>query len=259
MTGSFPIEEILWKAGPLLNLLLLWRLTSLRLYGRYRALTAYVAFSALRSLVLMAVSLRNPNYGIIYAVTTPLLWILSALVALEIYSMVLGGYRGLSIFTRKTLLIALSVSALGSVAFVAAGLDFTGEPFPVLRMVFMFEQAVALTLFFFLLILALFLLWYPIPLPKNLILYSFGFSLILFTVASSIGIRNLAGHEWTRAVSTVILGIYTACLLGWLVFVTAAGEIEIRSASIPRGELEERRLLEQLNALNALLETGRKS
>lgn len=255
------IEDLLWKTSPILIVLLLLRLLRSGILQQYRVLALYLAFSALRSIVLILISRSNEYYGWVYAWTTPILWLLSFLVALEIYGRVLEGYRGLSIFTRRTLITVLLISSIGSMLFVAAGSGFAwkGDMYPILKAVFAFEQVVALSLFFFLLILALFLLWYPIPLKRNLILYSFGYSAILFTFASAIGIRNLQGHGWTRYASTIIMVIYLACLLGWLILLNAKGELEVRTAAIPRGEAEEKRLLDQLRSLNAVIESGRKS
>lgn len=256
------VEELVWKASPILIVLLLIRLSRAGILLQYRMLSLYLAFSAARSAVLIAVSRSNsPLYAEIYVQSTPILWILSILVALEIYARVLQGYRGLSVLTRRTLITVLLISGIGSVLFVAAGSGFNWrvDEYPVLKAVFAFEQAVALSLFFFLLIMALFLLWYPIPLKRNLIAYSFGYSAILFTFAAGVGLRNWQGHEWTRSVSALIMVIYLCCLVAWLILLNATGEVEVRTAAIPRGEAEEQRLLEQLNSLNAVLEAGRKS
>lgn len=255
------IQNALWKASPIVILLLLMRLQRSGILRQYKMLASYLCFSALRSTVLILVPPRTEAYGWVYIGSTPILWLLSFFVALEIYSWVLDGYRGLSVFTRRTLISVLLISAIGSILFVAAGTGFNwkGDAYPVLKAVFAFEQAVALSLFFFLLILALFLLYYPIPLKRNLIVYSFGYSAMLFTFAAAVGVRNLQGHEWTRYASTAIMVIYLCCLVAWLILLNATGEVEVRTAAIPRGEAEEQRLLEQLNSLNAVLEAGRKS
>lgn len=257
--SSIPIEDIFWKAGVALTVVLCLRLVLLSLFSEYRALGVFLAFSSVRSIALMTLSRGSEHYGDLYVYSTPLLWFFAILVALEIYSKVLEGYRGLSIFTRRTLVSVLLVSGVGSVLFVALSIGSGMESYPQLRMVLLFEQAVALTLFFFLLLMAAFLLWYPIPLRRNLIVYSFGYSVVLLTFATAVGLRNLRGHSWTRGTNITILGIYAVCLLLWIAFMSIRGESEVRSAAIPRGKSEEKRLLEQLSAMNALLEGGRKS
>ena len=259
MRPNFLAEDLLWYAAPVIIVLLLWRLARLGLLMEYKALALYLAFSAVRSILLIAISYRNPLYAPVWVYSTPVLWLLSVLVALEIYGMVLKQYRGLSVLSRRTLAIALGLSAAGAVAFASAGFKFAGEDYPWLRVVSLLEQTVSLALFFFLLAIALFLLWYPIPLKRNVIVYSYGYSTLLFTVVAAHAIRNLLNPDYVRPASTGMLGVYVLCLGLWLGALSLQGESEVRSAAIPRGAEAEQRLLEQLGAFNALLESGRKS
>lgn len=252
------VEDFLWKIGVGLTLVLCARLWRLGLLREYRLLVIFVAFIAVRDVALMCMPPRSTMYAWVYFCSTPITWILAVFVALDVYGRVLLGYRRLSVLTRRTLIVTLSLSTLGALGFVLFSIWGKHDPYPILRFVLAFEQAIALTLLLFLLVLTAFLLWYPVPLKRNLIVYSLGYSVFLFTYIVTVAMRNMAGHWFTGVASTILVGIYAACLLLWTIRINVAGESEMRSAAIPRGEDQERRLLEQLSAMNALLEGGRK-
>lgn len=265
MTLNVSIENLLWYLQQVFIVCLLLRLASQHIILKYKALAAYLAFSAAQSLLLIALTFQNPEYyrtrlyASIWVYSTPVLWLLSTLVALEIYGLVLEQYRGLSILSRRTLAIVLAVSAVGAVVAGSPSFDFTDEKYPILKVVSLLEQTVSLALFFFLLAIALFLLWYPVPLKRNIIVYSYGYSTLLFTIVAAHVIRNMLNVKYVRVASTGLLGVCAVCLALWLVLLNQRGESEVRSAALPRGAESEQRLLDQLGAFNALLESGRKS
>ena len=258
MPSSVGLQDVLWYAGLALKAALLARLFSLRLAGQYRALVFCLAVHLVRTLSLMPLSVRSDAYALTYMLSEPVLLATYVLAALEIYTQVFVSYQSLSRLGRRTLLITLGLSALLSGLFHWARLDFSAEPYRWLRVIFLLESSVCGMLLVFLLALALFPLWFPIRLRRNLLLYNFGFSVFFLAMSMGVFLRN-ANPAWAHTASTIRLAVYDACLLGWALLFSRAGESAALQAAPAFRRGEEQRLLSQLDAMNRALQSSRKS
>jgi len=253
------VEYYLWYLSLLLHAALFTRLCWLGLALRYKAFSLCLLLQIIRTLILLPLSPNTNVYAYVYIYSEPVLIACRVAVVLEIYGKVLSSYRGLSILGRGTLIGALAISGLVSVFTHLMEFDFTHERFQMLRAMHLVESTVYTTLLFFLFALAAFIIWYPTPLKKNIILYSFGYSLYFVGVAAAIYLRNLDASALTRVASTGRLVVTDAALLLWVVLVRKSWEEESGGVAIRFSAESQERLLSQLEALNRTIESPKKS
>jgi hypothetical protein len=236
-----------------LGSILLVRLFVNGLLPRYKAFGFYLLFSLARGVALALIDRQTSAYGYTYLYTTPILQAAYFAVVLEIYGQVLRQYRGLSFLGRGTMIFAMGVSAATALLGNWMELDFSHEPYVLLRLVFLLETTVAKMLLVFLLLLVAFLVYYPVPLRRNLLIYTFGFTVALATVSLGILLRNLDPAKVLMA-SALRMAAYSVTLLTWLVSFRRSWETEVASSPVPYSEEHGRRLLGQLDAMNSYLE-----
>lgn len=251
-------ERYLWILQILAMVALLFRLCVYGLATKFRWLTFFLLAVAGVGVSLMSLPFNTNRYAYTWAALQVLKWFLSAMAVRELAGLILAEYQGLSILSRRTLAAVFALCALGSLTIVSFGFYDPAESFPLLRLVLLFQQAMALTLTLCLFVLLGFVLWFPLPLDRNLHLYSFCFLIPLFATATAVGVRVFGGAEWHRAMSTATLLAYAVCFSWWAVRLRPAGESGPRFAVIPRAPDDERRLLNKLAALNQALESRRR-
>src|SRR5258708_3729393 len=100
--------------------------------------------------------------------------------------------------------------------------------------------------------LTAFLVYYPIPINRNLVVYSIGYAVYFMAKASVLLVLNIS-HTWGRQFGTVAVTASTLSMLFWLTGLSRQGE----EKRLVIGHLWNRegqdRVLERLKALNASL------
>ncbi|HEV3332540.1 MAG TPA: hypothetical protein VG096_16235 [Bryobacteraceae bacterium] len=230
----------------------LWRTG---LYRRYLALCGFLVLNFLSYLLILFwfSDLTSAGYLKFYIYTQPLAWIISILVVRELYTLVLERFKGLATLGRwfqyAGLVIALLISGLLLLPKMRTG---TLQRSALLGYYYGIERGVDCALLVFLLLLLVWLSRYPVPLSRNLLIHSLVYSTLF--LAGSVGLfaRVFFGFELSRSVSTFLTGVLAACVFTWLICLSERGE-EVR-LSVPRfGPEEEKRILNQLEALNSTL------
>jgi hypothetical protein len=230
----------------------LWRTG---LYRRYLALSGYLVLRFLTYLLVLFwfSDLRSPAYLRFYIYTQPLGWIFSILVVRELYTLVLEKFKGLATLGRwfqyAGLLVSLLISGLALLPQMRGG---TAQQSVILGYYYAIERGVDCALLVFLLLLMVWLSRYPVPLSRNLLIHSVVYTSLFLSGSIGLFARVFFGFQLSRSVSTFLLGVFLACVLTWLLCLTERGE-EVR-LSVPRfGPEEEKRILNQLEALNSTL------
>lgn len=254
-------EQLLWYAAIALHTWLLWRFWRLRLIAAYPAIFSLLLIQLVRSLWLTqylvspAVFRSHLNeYSFAIVFTEPVLIAGRAAAVFELSTAVLRSYRGLSILGRAGLLAALCASTALSLILHWQEFSFAGEPYRWLRVLYLLETTVYSALLVFLLLLALFVLYHPAPIRRNLLAHGIGFSVYLLSSAAAVWLRNQDATHWTRAASTLRLGVAVAGLAAWALLLSARGEEETVNVHLPLSHETERQLLARLDALNSALE-----
>jgi hypothetical protein len=254
-------EQAFWYAAIALHVLLAWRMWRLRLAARYPVIFALLLMQLVRSLWLTQF-LASPHrdwhalnrYSFTILFTEPVLIAARAAAVFEICAGVLQSYRGLSIVSRLVMFAALSISVAASILLHWPEFSFAGERFPLLRLQHLLETTVYSALLVILLLLALFVLYHPAPIRRNLLAHGIGFSFYMLSTSAALWLRNLDASQWTRAASTLRLGISVAGLALWAWMLSPRGEEETVDVHVPLSPETEQRVLARLEALNSALE-----
>jgi len=230
----------------------LWRTG---LYRRYLALSGYLAFRFLFYLLVLFwfSDLRSAGYQKFYILTQPLGWLFHILVVRELYMLVLEKFKGLATLGRwfqyAGLTISLLISGLALLPKMRSG---PAQKSLLLGYYYGIERGVDFALLIFLLLLLVWLSRYPVPLSRNLLIHSLVYSTLFLSGSVGLFARVFFGFQLSRSVSTFVAGVFVACVLTWLFCLSEQGE-EVR-LSVPRfGPEEEKRILNQLEALNSTL------
>lgn len=254
-------EQIFWYLTIGLHAWLVFRLWRLRLVSSYPAIFALLLMQLVRSLWL-AQYLVSPEvfrsnlnqYSFSLVFTEPVLIAGRAAAVFELSAALLRSYRGLSFLGRATMLVTICASAAVSLAMHWPEFSFAGEPYHWLRALYLLETTVYSALLLFLLLLALFVLYHPAPIRRNLLAHGIGFSVYLLSSAAAVWLRNQDAAQWTRAASTLRLGVTVAGLAAWVLLLSARGEEETVSVHVPLSSETEQQVLARLSALNSALE-----
>jgi hypothetical protein len=228
------------------------------LHRRYRIFFFYSVFATLQLGALAGMGQKSNAYQKIWVLTEPFVWLFYVLMVLEIYSLVLQDYRGLSTAGRWTLIAAVIVALLASGLSLMAPSQSTQSH--LMRYYYVAERAVYFSLAVFLLTILGILMQYPITLSRNIIVHSMVFSFyflgntVLYLLLSMRGKESVAQLQaFIFAVSYALDAITLAALGAWLVMLNPAGELRklsLRPQWMPGREED---LVMQLNHLNAAL------
>ncbi len=249
----------MWYLNAVLAAAAAVRLLGAKLGAIYPALAAYLLFMPARSALLMYFQSGHSNYAWTYVVTTPVVYGLTAWAGLEIYRLAFEAYNGIAVLGRRTLGLTVAAGALFAYLYFRAGSKVTGEPFPILRFVLLFEAWVAVVVLCFLVALIGFVLWFPVPLKRNVVAYSFGLCTLMSTTCAGIAMRVFGGAAVVDAAGTVIMAASAAVFGCWVAYLGTAGERVLPRGAVPRSTEDQARLLGQLNAINAMVQSVKNS
>jgi hypothetical protein len=257
MVSGPSVLSLLWGFSIVANATAALRLYQLDLNRVYRFFFAYLVFATSRSLTLLPFDVRGGFYGIVYLATLPILWVFYILVVLELYSLVLQNYSGIYSLGRWTLYGALLFSVAVSILTLIPSWGHETS-----RLMFWsttVERGVVFSLVIFLLLILIFLSRYPLELNRNVIVHCIVYTIFFLGVSMTIFVRNVVGVEVRREVNNVVLVISAACYVMWIFFLTRGGESRIVKLHHSWTGVDEQRLIDQLNNINAtLLKAARK-
>ncbi|MBA3973278.1 MAG: hypothetical protein C0504_03545 [Candidatus Solibacter sp.] len=247
------MESLIWNLNTAAASLVAIRFLATGLGRSYPVLAVLLVSLPARSLLLMGLRGNDYLYSWVYIITLPILSLLTAWAGLEIYKLVLEAYSGLSALGRRS--FASTVAAGGTIAFltVQMGLRVPNEPYPTLRLFLLLDSWISGVVLFFLLTLTVFVLWFPVPLRRNVAVYSFGLCAKLAATCAGFAVRVFAGSEYTTMGGLVMMAADTLICTVWLFAFTRSGEKTLPEGTIRRTPKERARLLEQLNLLNAMV------
>lgn len=240
---------------------LIARLLLLRFQSVYPLFCLFVGFDAAVSITIKAISvLGQPiDYRIEWLVVRAISWTIALLMVYALLSAILKTLPGLLRFSRYVLnsvlvgaiLIALlTVNPEYTVLGVAREMDQVQRA---LMVGVVLDRAFSMAVVLALLAILAFVLWFPVRMPRNLAILSFGLVIYFSSITAFLLIRTYLSPGSVDLVSNSITIIQSACCLYWTVFITSAGEAaEVRIGHSWRREDQER-LIGQLESMNAAL------
>jgi len=260
MVNALADAALLYGPAALQSVLIV-RLWQLHLLKRYPVLAAYLGFSLLRGVALLyylrsGLRLPGKGYTLLYLSTRPVLWIFYFLIIFELYSLMLEQFRGIRRLGRLILLVALAV--VTGLSCVMVLLDERGgfHPYPFLAYWVLQERSVFLCLSVLAFFLMLFVSHYQIATRRNIWVLFVCFSGYFVSETVIYALRRHFGAEFNRDLNLANACFYALALLGSALFVSASGEREAQSMTMPWGR--ERRevealLLAQLQSFDTVL------
>lgn len=228
------------------------------LSGTYRYLTGLMLFECAR--VATAGFLRRGSdlYGYFYVFSQPVLWLLYALVTLEVFHVVLRAHPGIAAFSRRSVTVAVVLAALLSASTLAL-FRKPDSPYWLLESFFTIERVVLCSLLFFVVLLILALAWFPVPLTRNALVHAGVFTFFFGTSTAALLVRTLVGPQAAGMASIALIAATLISLVLWGVLLTPEGEQRKVKAGYRRSPDDEDRVLAQLDAINrTLLGSARK-
>lgn len=236
----------------LCHIVLLWRLWSQGLFRVYIFLSCFLIAEGVGVIALLPANPKSFLYADIYFVFTPLLWILSYLVVLELYRLVLEDYPGISAVGRRAVSLALVLGVAIAIAYAIPDLRAGGGGFPLLRIFIVLERSVVLGILIFLVLIQVFLLRYRLRLSPNRMVYATGYG-IYFAVTmaqdviiTSLGVKVVYGYTLIMTVGASLLLLVGAALL------SRKGEVKVALEATDSSD-DRIRLQQQLSDINRML------
>lgn len=229
------------------------KLISSGLYRRYRFFLVYLVSLVPYGICLLVLDVHSGSYQKFWTVTTPLFWLLYVLVVFELCGLILERHKGLYTLGRWAmyagLAVAVSVSVLSLLPHITPA---TPQRSRIMGYILATERGVDFSLALFILLILLFLTRYPVPLSRNVVIHSVVFSLFFLSNTLGILLYSVFGLHVNSEVNLFLMGICSACMVGWLVLLNAKGE-EVRLRTMQFGRGDEERILFQLDSLNDTL------
>ncbi len=240
------------------------RLRQQRLHRIYRIFAIFLLFRAARSALLAVLppiwySLQggplprfneNNVYAWTWVITLPVLWLLHILVVLELYSLVLQGYKGIASMGRWVVFAGLAIAVVPSFVTFSAEITHSTVHSAILRWIFVLTRGLDSSLVLFLLFITAFLVWFPVPLNRNVILYSTVYAFYFTTGA----LTELGGNLGSPAVRDAMIAtsvVATLLSVGiWIALLNRAGEEKTVVVCHAWAPQREALLLQQLAAIN---------
>jgi len=224
-----------------------------RLFRSYRWFTAFLATELAQFGASLCFKVNTRAYGNVWLVTEPLLWVLHILIVLELYQRVLAGYKGISTLGRWVFMAAVVVAVTVALATLSPDLSNPSQKFRIILYYSVLKRAIFSSVAIFLLFITGFLVWYPIPLNRNVVVFAMVYAPYFLGNVAALLVRNVAGPDVTRAVSTAMLAIDCVCVSIWLVFLNRKGEARKIVMGHQWKPGDDERLVAQLNAVNRVL------
>ena len=243
-----PLDEFLVVLQTVAVLGLCLRMWRAGLNHAYVYFFSYLVLVLTESIILSFVGYGTVAYGYVWMITEILALCFYTLIVLECYATVLRDLAGIARILRRYIKLAVLVAIVAALLLI--GLEKT--PQTVFQYFYVLDRAVVSSLLVFVLLMIVFLVYYPVPLSRNVIVYSAGYAVYFLTKATGMFIRNISPN-WQTQISTVLVAVSTGCLLFWGLFLSRSGETKTKVIGHQWRREDEERLLSQLKAINSSL------
>ena len=226
--------------------------------GVYRVFSWFLVFEV-PTMILSLGSYRwwNIDYRLFWLATRLPYWLLYVWMVYAQVRAVMHEYPGISRLSARVLNGSIAAAALvGGImtarALYLLGLD--GDPWVrAFAAATLLERTASLTSLILLLGVLGFLVWFPVAVPRNLVVFSTIY--IVFFASNVVSYSFYGSHYEALVWSVLVLGCI--CYTCWLLFLTKAGEQAPASIGHSWNPADRDRLLEQLGAINATLVSAR--
>jgi hypothetical protein len=243
--------------------LLICRLVLLRLHAVYRVFCVFLGFDLLSSGIAF-IELNEPNahvrYGITFIVLRIIAWGLSLWMVYALLDAVLANFRGILKFSRKllnaTFLLAILVAlSTARPEYAARGLEASpADPIThALGLTFILERVIFSAALLALVAILGFILWFPVRLPRNLVVFSIGFVTYFAINTGLLLFQSFVSHRISQSIGNTVTILLSLCFAYMALSITAEGEARSVSLGHSWSAADQRRLMRQLEDMNDAL------
>lgn len=245
-------EVLVFAVSMILTVFVVARLLAAGLHKKYPSFFLFLSFSIFRMVFLYAPWSRW-TYAVFWMASEALAWIFYVLVLIELYTLVLSQYPGIQSLGRWIFHGSVGISLLIAAVTLYPETS-SGKPPDILMLFMIAERGILSALAILTLLIIAFLTWFPVPLPRNVVLHSILFAIYFFSKAAALLVRNVLGHQAShRATTLAFIGVGWLCMLLWALLMTARGEDVEARVGHRWNEDDEDRLLGQLRQINSSL------
>jgi hypothetical protein len=229
------------------------------LFRSHSALLVYCLVSIVRLVGATFFRAGTNYYAYWWMATEVFSWLIYVVLVLDVQGRLFDQFPGLATFSRR--FVQASVILAVGLSLVLALPEFgrTEKPFPVLAAFLAVQRAVLTSLVIFLLLQVAALVVLRLPLRSNTVAHTVIFFFYFLFKAWLNLLLDVVGFHVSSTLSTILLTLSSACVVGWIILLTPRGEaVRVRVGhqwDPERGE----QLVEHLASINASLSrSGRK-
>jgi hypothetical protein len=237
-----------------LAIVLVIRLYRLKLISQYKIFSALIVFDIVTSAVAMFVPWNrlHLDYRVAWLASKPISWILYIAVVFSVLQRVMFGHKGILSMSRKVFGACFIVSVL--LGLISARIEFVvAHPNAPVELAFIVDRAFCTVSLLLLCATLVYLLWFPVAVSRNAALLCAGLMVYFAVKTALMLVRDIWSPNSVKLVSLALVLLFTACLTFWVLFFTEAGEYETVRPGHSWKPKEQDRLLNQLEAINAVL------
>lgn len=229
------------------------RVLATKLFRKYPCFLGYLLVACLQALIFSFVPYYSASYRYWWLITQALLACFRALIVLELYGLILSDLTGIASRARRYFKISIGIAILISLLLLLV----EKTPHNLYSGFMIFDRAIVTGLLVFVLLLTGFLVYYPIPINRNLVVYSIGYAVYFLAKASALLAVNVSNTGY-RMFDIVVVTASTVSMLLWLIGLSIRGEEKTLVIGHLWNREDHDKVLERLRAINArLLRAGR--
>lgn len=227
------------------------RLTQLDLFTPFRSVALWLALVTLLDLSSIF-PLASNTYFWLWITFTLLTSVAGILAVRELFALVFRKYPGIRTTGRWATYRAVGIAVISSFG-IAHFFHANSTPHsPFLQSVELWQRSVVFSLAVVIGTILVFLSKYPLRLARNVQLSCAFFCIVFLSDAARLAIDSLTPASFNHAVDGAESVLIASCLCIWSAMLAPSGAFEAQ-ADTAEPSLEDKRLLDQLEALNKLM------
>ena len=231
----------------------LTKLIFIQLASDYPAFALFLVFQIATGAFSQVAGTGSPGYAYAYVFLIVLEWMAYGWMLQELYAEIFRRYPGIAIFGQWCVYGSAAITIL----IVGTGIVSTRDKVMEMRTLLVaFEFASQCLLFGYaalIIVILLIISRYPMRLPKNTLVVSIGFSLILLGETLVLIVEHLTSRRITYGLNAGISILGAFCMVVWTFSFSKLGQTAILQTRTLYELSEEIRLLAQLGTLNTKL------
>ena len=186
------------------------------------------------------------DYFYYYFASVPILWLAVIRAALEAYLRVMKNHTGLARMGSKVIGYSVLLGILFSIWTLA--LRVAGNASHLFEVLSSIERFVLTGILIFWLLVIAFIVWFPVSLSRNTVFHCLIFAAHFIATAAVTLVQTVTTQFFWLSAALMIAGLCLA--LAWTMALTRAGETQMVRIGHRWNPSDEKRLLEQLDAIN---------